>query len=553
MAKIVLSLLAPYNEAAMLLGDFNDWQPQAMQKDQQGVFRLELELADGVYHYRFCLPSLSWFNEPGSWVEIIDPWAQQVNSEAQAAVLRIEQGQICSAPYSWQDAETEQLPLSELVLYELHIGQFAATPEGLGGYAEVTARLDHLQQLGVNGIQLMPVSEFVTEVSMGYNPGYFFAPEASYGPPEALKALIDSCHQRQIRVIADMIFNHVAPECPLTQIDHDYWFRREPKDPDYHWGPEFDYEKVDEHHQRRPAWEFAQEVVWYWLQEYHFDGIRFDAVKQIAQRDFLRWIVAEAQQAAGPKPFLNIAECIPDRPEVVCGPGAMDACWHDSFCHIMREILVECKWNPEGIKNAIAAHRRGYTSPMQLIHYLSNHDQPRLLRALQDAGWEAQAAWQRLKLGVYLLMSSWGIPMLRMGDEWGETRESLKHLHWEALESEAGQQLFHLHRELLALRRAHAALKLGEVSFVAEAEQGLIFLRQWEDDQVLVALNFSAEQPVQLPLQLEGQWQQFQSEACWQAGEHLLELGPSEALLLVRQSAASEVHSPEAAEAQTAG
>lgn len=340
--------------------------------------------------------------------------------------------------------------------------------------------------------------------------------------------MVDACHARGLRVFADMIFNHVAMECPLTQIDHDYWFRRDPKDPDNSWGPEFDYDKVDENFgNRRPAWEFARDAVWFWLQHFHFDGIRFDAVKQIAHREFLRWIAYQAHDASGPKPFLNIAEYIPDDPELVLGDGPMDACWHDSFCHVVRNHLSGTEWNSDLLQKAIGARSRGYSSPLQVINYLSNHDQPRLIRHLTEQGFSPEQAWQRAALGAVILLTSWGTPMLRMGDEWGETRESLKRLHWENLETEAGSRMFELHRRLLELRANNLPLQLGEVEFVLNQEQVLIYKRVTDSEAVWVMLNLNDHPVENIPLALpEGQWHELFSEQTLPGGEHALTLAP---------------------------
>jgi 1,4-alpha-glucan branching enzyme len=110
-----------------------------------------------------------------------------------------------------------------------------------------------------------------------------------------------------MRVILDIILNHSNTEAPLTKIDYDYWYSREPSDPDFNWGPEFDYDHYDENLDLHPARQFAKDVVLFWIAEYHIDGYRFDAVKQLGHFDFLRELTAETSQKAQPKPFYNMA------------------------------------------------------------------------------------------------------------------------------------------------------------------------------------------------------------------------------------------------------
>lgn len=538
-AAIPFSLLAPYNEAVVLKADFNDWQETPMQKDDKGVWRCQVELEDGEYRYKFRLQSLSWFNQPGSWVEIVDPWANQVDPEAQAAVLQVRNGQISLGDYQWQADQVELPDPWQTVAYEMHIGEFAADSEGLGTFAKVQERLDYLRDLGINALQLMPVTEFPGQISWGYNPAFPLATESSYGEPAHFKSLVDACHTSGMRMISDMLFNHISPDSPLTQIDHDYWFNREPTDPDFNWGPEYNYDKYDENYERWPAWEFAGQVVDFWLREYHLDGIRYDAVKQLNHPQFLKWISERAQYVSGAKPFFNIAEQIPDDPSLLQANHNLSSCWHDTFCHVIRDALCGNPIDPEEIKNAIDGRRRGYSNSLQLINYLSNHDQPRLLNALLQAGNPPEMALRRYQLGVPILMTAMGIPMLRMGDEWGETRSKpageVQPLDWQGLEQPEGQDLYQLHKQLIALRKSHPALQQGELEFIWEADTTLAYLRSFEEDQVLVALNLGEQQLEAQALPVPpGQWQRFESEETQSEQEFQISLEPWSAQIWIK-------------------
>ncbi len=510
MAQITFLLEAPYNKGACVLGDFTNWEHHPLEKGDDGIFRGSFDLADGDYPYRFAVQTLSWFNEADSWVEIIDPFATALNPAEDAALITVQDGQIVLAPYDWPDDATEQVPLQAMVFYELHIGRFGAK-EG-HAFKNVADQLDYLKELGITTIQMMPVQEFPGKVSMGYNPSYFLAPETAYGSPLELKQLINQAHGKQMRVFGDMIFNHAGTECPLTQIDHDYWFWHEAKDPENSWGPEFNYEKYDEANNRRPAWEFVSRVINHWLLEYHLDGIRYDAVRQIDHGDFLKWVTEKARSMSGGKPFLNIAECIPDDP-VLCASGTMDMSWHDSFCHTVRELLRDGQVDNERFKDALDGQRRGYQNPIQMLNYLSNHDQPRLLHVLQEAGHSEEMAFQRYQLGCLILFVSVGIPMLRMGDEFGlieSEEEPASALPFDLLESESGQHLFQLHQQLIQWRLQLPALQTGQIEWLWEDGNRLAFVRSESAGEiasrVLIVLNPS-DGPLQMPLEAPGQWQ----------------------------------------------
>ena len=140
-------------------------------------------------------------------------------------------------------------------------------------------KLDYLaHDLGINCIELMPIQAFLLGHDWGYTTKYFFALEPSYGSPEDLKAFIDQCHARGIRVMMDVVFNHSHTDCPLNQIDPSYWYyegAHHPGHPEEVWGPEFNYEFQDEQHGGiRPALQFIGDVIRFWIQEYHIDGMR---------------------------------------------------------------------------------------------------------------------------------------------------------------------------------------------------------------------------------------------------------------------------------------
>ncbi|WP_333431003.1 alpha-amylase family glycosyl hydrolase [Microcoleus sp. MON2_D5] len=201
----------------------------------------------------------------------------------------------------------------------MHVADFSGRDgsESGGKFQQVREKLDYLCDFGINAIELMPVNEYPGDYSWRYKVRTFFALESSYGATADLKQLIDECHGRGIRVLLEGIYNHCDEECPLLLIDRNYWYYRDkhyPEDPANYWGSEFNYENFDPQLGIRPAWKFIGDVVNFWIQEYHIDGIRYDAVRQLDNRDFLHWIIREAKKTAGDKPFYNLAEHFPQLP-----------------------------------------------------------------------------------------------------------------------------------------------------------------------------------------------------------------------------------------------
>lgn len=497
--SIEFQLFAPYNRAASLKGSFSNWEEIPMQKDQAGYFRVQVELADGVYQYKFRVQSKSWFFEPDQWVEVNDPYATDIDSPTQNSVIRIKEGERIVDTYVWHHDNTPLPADHELVIYEMHVGDFSGgdgDASSKGQYQHVVEKLDYLTELGVNAIELMPVKEYPGDHSWGYNPRYFFATESSYGSTEDLKKLIDKCHGHGIRVILDGIYNHSEAESPLTQIDHDYWYYHEPRDPENNWGPEFNYEHHDENLDLKPAWKFIGDVIKFWIEEYHIDGIRYDAARQIANYDFMHWIVQQTKQTAGGKPFYNIAEHIPETTSITGEEGPMDGCWHESFYHCVREHMGG-EFDLERLKDAINAKRQGYLGGTNVVNYLTNHDHPRLMVELAEREIFEQAAFKRLKLGAVLLMTAMGVPMIWMGEEFGEYKENSPDpakLEWSLLANELNHDLWEYYKGLIALHRSNPALQTDNVNFFfADPEAKVVAYIRWNDEgsRVVVVANFS--------------------------------------------------------------
>ncbi len=501
-SPIEFKLFAPYNNGAALIGSFSDWQEIPMQKGDDGYFRVTVDLKDGSYEYKFKVQSRSWFFEPDQWVTVTDPYATDINgmSAEENSIVHVKDGERIVDTYVWQ-YDDRPLPADhELVIYEMHIADFSGgedDPYPRGKYKHVVEKLDYLCELGINAIELMPVKEYPGSYSWGYNPRHFLATESSYGTTAELKQLIDECHARGIRIIMDGIYNHSDASAPLTQIDHDYWYHHDPKDAEFNWGPEFNYEHYDEHLQTYPARRFVGDTVRYWVSEFHIDGIRYDAARQIANFDFMHWIVQEAKQTAGAKPFYNIAEYIPENPAITNLDGPMDGCWHDSFYHTVLPHVLGDMFDLERLKDAIDPKRQGFLGVTNVIHYLSNHDHNHVMADFGDRGILGEAAFRRRKLGAVLVMTSVGVPMLWMGEEFGEyklkTTDPAK-LDWTLLKNEENLGLFKYYQGLIALRKNNRALHTNNIDFFHENPDAKVFAYvRWNEEgsRIAVVVNLS--------------------------------------------------------------
>lgn len=526
-SSIEFKLFAPNNQGAALIASFSDWQAISMTKAEDGYFRIQVALEDGIYQYKFRVQSKSP-NFLEQWIDVIDPYATNIDEAKNYGIVEIKDGKHIVDTYVWQHDDINLPNNTYLVIYEMHIADFSGgenDPNSRGKYQDAIEKLDYLKALGINAIELMPVSEYPGDYSWGYKVRHFFATESSYGSTTDLKRLIDECHGRGIRVFMDGIYNHTDEECPLMLIDRNYWYYRHkhyPEDPANYWGPEFNYDNYDQNLKIKPAWKYVGDVVRYWIEEYHLDGIRFDAVRQIANVEFLDWLAKKAKQAAKKKPFYNIAEHIPDTNSIVSPSGPMDACWHESFRYFIIPHICGETFEIEKLKEVLDPKRQGYETTTNVINYLATHDREHIMRELENRGISGVAAFRRAKLAAVLLMTAMGVPMLWMGEEFAEAKRKSekvtqpKKIAWPLLEKPLNHDLFAYYQKLIALRQQNSALSSDNIDFFHENPQAkvLTYSRWQADSRVIIVTNFSdsALEHYHIPNFPEAKWQEWNSD-----------------------------------------
>ncbi|MBA4157122.1 MAG: malto-oligosyltrehalose trehalohydrolase [Gemmatimonadetes bacterium] len=352
------------------------------------------------------------------------------------------------ARFRWTDAEWRGIPLEELVIYEIHVGTFTAA----GTFDAVVGRLAELRDLGVTAVQLMPVADFPGERNWGYDGVDLYAPARAYGGPEALKRLIDAAHAHELAVLLDVVYNHFGPEGNyLPAITSGKIFsapaESEAKNDAHHtpWGAAVNYDGEGSGAVR----EFVIQNAFYWIHEYHFDGLRLDATHSIiddSSPHLLQELVVRVGASVAPdRHVVLIAEDERNERRLVTpveeGGVGLDAVWADDFHHQLRRLaagdeegyfanysgtaedLAETLhkgWYYEG--QVYPGHKapRGTPAadlpPPRFVHTLQNHDQignralgERLNHDVDVSVFRAASAL--LCLGPYT-------PLLFMGQEW---------------------------------------------------------------------------------------------------------------------------------------
>ncbi|MDQ3414097.1 MAG: malto-oligosyltrehalose trehalohydrolase [Verrucomicrobiota bacterium] len=332
--------------------------------------------------------------------------------------------------YAWSHDGWVAPPLSELVIYEVHIGTF--TPAGT--FRGALEKLDHLAALGVNAIEIMPVADFPGERNWGYDGVLLYAPARVYGSPNDLRSLIDAAHGRGLTVILDVVYNHLGPDGNYLGCYSREYFNPTHKTP---WGDGFNFEL-------QPVRDFFVGNAAYWRREFHVDGFRLDATHAIAdgsEKHVLAEIAERVQSSGGfviAEDERNEAALL--RPREKGGLG-LDAIWSDDFHHVVRVMLTGMRegyyrsyrgtidelaatldhgWLLAGKKRAPQGlGRLGETEdlrPEQFVFCITNHDQVgnqafglRLNQLISPAAFRAASAL--LCLAPYT-------PLIFMGQEW---------------------------------------------------------------------------------------------------------------------------------------
>jgi maltooligosyltrehalose trehalohydrolase len=340
--------------------------------------------------------------------------------------------------FRWTDEGWQAPPLGAAVIYELHIGTFA--PEGT--FAAAAGRLAHLVDLGVTHVELMPVAESSGSRGWGYDGVDLFAPHHAYGSPDDLKAFVDACHRHRLAVILDVVYNHLGPTGNYLTRFGPYFTDR------YHtpWGDAVNLDGPSSDEVRR----FFCDNALMWLRDYHFDGLRIDAVHALidtSAQHFLEQLVTEvdALQAILGRHLVLIAESDLNDPRIIrsreAGGYGIDAQWADDFHHALHALLTaeqsgyyEDFGSVADLRTALQqafVYAGDYSPHRRRVHGRHSESLPgwRFVVAAQNhdqVGNRARGerlihltSTGRAKIAAALVLCSPFVPMLFQGEEWG--------------------------------------------------------------------------------------------------------------------------------------
>ena len=463
--KAEFRVWAPFAQAVSIIGTFTTEGPLAMVSENDGYWSLSTKGVEPGQQYRYQITTQS-----GDIIEKNDPRARAITNSDNGFSVVVDES------FDWGDSDFRPLPKSDQVIYELHVGTFnrpdASTP---GTFDTAIEKLDYLQDLGVTTIELMPITSMAFSNGWGYAPNYIFSVESMLGGRHGLMQFVKACHERNIGVILDVVYNHFYGDSDLWQFDGwsennrggIYFYNDERGDTP--WGGRPDYGRPE-------VRQFILDNITMWLSEYRLDGLRIDSTiymrntagnnddpaHDIPEAWLLMQDIVSLAHKINPHALL-IAEdyacnayITKNRSEDGCG---FDAQWELGFPHALRDGLGLSY----GVEPTLGSFRQelehSYNGDaFEKIIFSDSHDtaangSARLNDIAAPENPTSLAARQKSLLAASLMLTSPGIPMLLQGAEFlqGGAFNDWQALEWGHLNHHAG--FTEAHKHLVALRR----------------------------------------------------------------------------------------------------
>ena len=544
----VFRVWAPGATSASVRGDFNGWTTANGMTRYGEYFVRRITNAVDFHEYKYFFNNSIW--RPDARARWLDS-AASYNSRLEDPFR-----------YVWTVDDFDTPPLEDMIVYQLHLGTFAGrndplgTPPFPGGYADLTARVGHLVDLGVNCVMLCPITEFPGDESAGYNPITEWSPESAYGTPDEFKQMVDTLHRNGIAVLLDIVWNH------FSSTDNHLWFydgtQRYFDTPAVGtpWGDQADFDNPE-------VRDYFLASAMHWLEEYKVDGFRMDATDfmNLPPQDAAGWSLMQAFNDEIDRRFANkvvIAEQLPDdawvtRP-VAAGGAGFDSQYFDAFTDNLRaEILDAAFGDPEmwRIRDVI----NGYgteLSQTRVTNYVELHDEAwpssggqRLVVTIDPTFPHDDAyARGRLKLGEGVVMCAPGVPAMLMGDEWledtGFGTGLADRIDWSKRTTYA--TTFDFFHDLILLRRTNPALRSDSYHRISQVnESGNVIAWERSDfanENLMIVANFSnASYPgYRIGVPQVGEWNEILNSQATAYGES----GPENPSPLVAQGIAAD-------------
>lgn len=520
-----------------------DEEEVVMEKKKHGYWEKKISHIKKGTLYKYRIDGGDSFPDPASL-------SQPEGVHGPSEILRLDD-------YSWTDDDWDNIPLADMIMYELHTGTFS--PEG--NFQGIIQRLDYLKDLGINTIEVMPVAQFSGERNWGYDGVYPFAVHDTYGGAEGLMDMVNACHDKGLAVVLDVVYNHFGPEGNYASRFGHYLTEHYPTP----WGKSINF---DREHSDAVRHYFIQNALM-WFRDFHVDALRLDAVHAMydfGAKHILQELAGRTRQLSGEtgRSHYLIAESNLNDVRYITpfskGGYGLDAQWSDDFHHALHALVTGENrgyymdfGSPSQLSEAISDafvfdgkysefRKKTYGNSTennpaeQFVIFTQNHDQ--VGNRKQGERLISLTGFETAKLAAGALLVSPYIPMLFMGEEYGERNPFLyfvshlddrlneqvrkgrkkefesfhddgkpapdpsspgtfrdSKLSWNFEDQEEMQAMLDYYRRLIQVRKSHPVLRHPDRENLSIHETDAVFiLERWkEKNRILVCMNFNQE------------------------------------------------------------
>jgi 1,4-alpha-glucan branching enzyme len=508
---------APNADQVFVTGDFCEWgeEQHSLEHEQDGYWSTFIPEAKEGDEYKYVIKNGD--------IKVLknDPYAMKMKHSNGNSIIFLPNP-------NWEVNDFQIVPFNQLIIYELHIGTFhKGKGKEVGDFFTAASKLDHLQSLGINAVEILPVMEFQGSKSWGYNPACPFAIETDYGGPEGLVHFVNEAHKKGIAVIVDVIFNHFGPgDLDLWQFDG--WQENE-KGGIYFYNNHLSTTPWGENrpdYGRPEVRKYLRDNALMWLEVYQCDGLRYDATAYIRYLEggnlkerheiqegfqFLQALNKELREKHPHK--ILIAEDLKHESRVTApiehnGLG-FHTQWGTGFEQSMKQVLTEIKDAHRSLQEVVESLLQTFNhDAFQRVIFTESHDSvangaTRLPEEIAPGDAEGEFAKKKSTLGAILLFTSPGIPMIFQGQEFLSHKyfSDDQFIDWTRIERVKG--ITQLYKDLIHLRKNEEGTCIGlmgnDTQIIHFNQDSLVIAYQrihfeFQDNPTTIILNFSHQE-----------------------------------------------------------
>lgn len=543
-------LYAPEKNNIYIIGDFNNWKisnDYMLSRDGDYWWITVSDMEKGKeYAFQYLIDGELKVADPYT-NKVLDPWNDPYipttvypnlktypTGKTEGIVSIAQTGKV---PYQWKNTSYSLPSKEKMVIYELHIRDFTKKHS----FASTLEKLDYLEALGINTIELLPINEFEGNSSWGYNPSFYFAVDKYYGTEDAFKSFVDECHTRGIAVIIDMVLNHSYGQSPFAQMYWDNannrpatnnpWYNAESPNKDYSWGSDFN-------HESEQTKALVDSINSFWMNEYKVDGFRFDFTKGFTNTPGDGWAYDQSRinilkrmtneiYQRNPNAYV-IMEHLAENQEEIALSDADIMLWGNMNHNYCEAIMGYNEDQKSDLAWSIFSER-GWSKP-NLISYMESHDEERLMYKAKTWG-DSIASYNtkdlptaltrsELSAAFYLILP--GPKMIWQFGELGydysintcsdsvtisdECRVAEKPIRWDYLEDTNRKALYEAYAKLIQLKTDRKIFESSDLNYSLTDATKYIIWKSSDENAFLVG-NFGViDATVSITLPHSGLW-----------------------------------------------